>query len=140
MPQPLNRQHVALGEQPPRSWPCCSARASAPVHGGRHRDGQFAASSGPGHEAVPLDNCISSSLPSANGGTWTLGLHPFNQQALPGLRGLSFRYDFLHSFMHSLTHSTDVYEVSAACLTCSEHREQSREQDGKIPPYRIRTS
>ena len=100
--QPLNRQHVALGEKQLRRCPCSSARGSAPVHGGRHRDGQFAANSGPGREAIPLDNCISSSLPSANGGTWILELHPFNQQVLPSLRGLSFRYDFIHSFHRCL--------------------------------------
>ena len=72
---------------------------------------------------------ISQSLPSANGGTLILELHPLNQEIPPSLWPLSFRYasihSRIHSLAHSLIHSTGVYGGSAVCLTSSKHWEQS---------------
>ena len=62
----------------------------------------------------PSHSVISQSLPSANGGTLILELHPLNQEIPPSLWALSFRYASIHSCIHSLmsacslTHSTGV--------------------------------
>ena len=83
----------------------------------------------------PSHSVLSQILPSANGGTGILELHPFNQGIPPSIWALLFRYasihSRIHSLAHSLIHSPGVYEVSATCLTSSKHWEQSHEQPEK---------